>query len=123
MRARASRASRPPSALGRAWALYHLGKTEEALESFRALENDPGDVRALFGDGLCRIRLDQPDAAERAFRRVLDLRPRYWQALGNLAGLYARTGRLAEARAAYRRLLKIHPGDERARAWLDQDPG
>jgi len=113
----------PGAAMGRAWALYQLGDDQEALVIFRRLEDTPGDIRASFGAGLCLIRLEKWGEAESTFLRIMKVQPDYWQALGNLAGLYERTGRIAEARNAYRRLLRINPGDVRARQWLENHRG
>lgn len=50
-------------------------------------------------------------AAEQGFQTVLKARPDHIGALGNLGVIYARSGRTREAIDAYRRALKIAPGD------------
>ena len=53
------------------------------------------------------------------FQRVLQLDPNFVPALGNLAVISLRRGQ-TEARQYLHRLLKINPGDQRARALLNQ---
>ena len=53
---------------------------------------------------------------------MLRIQPDNWQAHGNLAGLYDRQGRLAEARRTYERLLAVRPDDPFARQWLAGHP-
>ncbi len=104
--------------LGNAWILYTNGDWGAALRRFEALNREHEDVNALFGTGLSLIQLERFGEAERVFQRVLALQPDYWQALGNLAGLYEQTGRPELATSAYRRLLELRPDDQRARRWL-----
>jgi tetratricopeptide (TPR) repeat protein len=108
--------------LGHTWVLFHNGDYGAALARFQALQRQSGEVSSLFGAGLCLIQLERWSEAEAAFKDILARQPTYWQALGNLAGLYERTGRLEEARRAYEQLLRLQPGDERARTWLQLHP-
>lgn len=109
--------------LGYAWIQYHNGNTGAAYRAFRALDEGRGDPEPLFGQGLCLISQDRLAAAEKIFLQVLKRRPDYWQAVGNLAGIYERTGRIGLARKQYRRLLELQPGDSRARDWLARNGG
>jgi len=104
--------------LGSAWVAYHEGAYGMALRRFQTLNRKQSDARAFFGTGLCLMALDRDREAESAFKQVLELSPGYWQALGNLAEIYKRAGRLAEARSAYQRLLRLNPSDAHAREWL-----
>ncbi len=104
--------------LGSAWVFYREGEYGSALRRFEALNRMREDAQALFGAGLCLMSLERDTEAERAFTNVLRLSPGYWQALGNLAEIYQRAGRLGEARNAYEHLLRLNPGDDRARRWL-----
>jgi len=122
-------------------ALLQAGRVDEAAVQFEtALREDPQDrgaltgaawiqldreepdARKLFGAGLCLIGLGRDEEAARTFIEVLDREPGYWQALGNLAGIRERQGRLDEARRAYRELLRLNPGDARVRQWLEEHP-
>ena len=51
-------------------------------------------------------------AAERGFQAVLKVQPNHVGALGNLGIIYSRTGRTAEAIAAYRKALTLSPNDK-----------
>jgi len=109
--------------LGQAWILRANGEPGPALRRFRALAGDPGlGVGARFGEGLCLIDLGRWAEAEQAFADVLRQQPEYWQAWGNLAGVYERMGKTAEARRAYERLLALRPGDPNARRYLEGPP-
>lgn len=112
----------PAAQLGFAWILRANGDLGAALRRFRTLAEQRRDPQALFGAGLCLIDLERYGEAETAFLEVLRLQPDYWQALGNLAGLYDRQGRLAEARRTYERLLAVRPDDPFARQWLAGHP-
>ncbi len=59
-----------------------------------------------------------PPVHESTFGQVLQMNPGYWQALGNLAEIYDRSGRPAEARSAYQRVLQQNSADAQARQWL-----
>jgi tetratricopeptide (TPR) repeat protein len=113
----------PRAALGYAWILRANGDAGSALRRFRAVVGHGQDVQALFGEGLCLIDLERYGDAAQTFEDLLRIQPDYWQAVGNLAGVYDRLGREAEARQAYRRLLSLHPGDQQAQRWLAEHPG
>jgi tetratricopeptide (TPR) repeat protein len=108
--------------LGQAWILYHNGDFGAALRRFESLRRRQPDVQVQFGAGLCLIQLQRWAEAEQIFQEVLSRQPDYWQAWGNLAGLYEQTGRLAKARQAYEQLLRLRPQDEKARTWLREHP-
>jgi len=105
--------------LGFAWILLQNGDAGAAVRRFEQLRREQeNNVQAIFGSGLAYIQRQRWREAEMAFLKVLELQPGYWQALGNLAGLYDQTGHLDRAREAYRRLLVLRPDDERASQWL-----
>ncbi len=105
---------------GHAWVLLANGDAGAALRRFQALHRRRPNAQALFGVGRCQIELQQYGPAEKTFLEVLQREPNYWQALGNLAGLYDQTGRIDEAWSAYQKLLAINPQDERARQWIKE---
>lgn len=104
--------------LGNAWILFQNGDWGAALRRFEALGRERRDVNAVFGAGLSLIQLGRLEDAEGYFEQALALAPNYWQALGNLAAIYDRTGRPEKAYDAYQRVLKLNPKDEQARRWL-----
>ncbi len=108
--------------LGQAWILLGQGQAAEALPRFQRAAADGTNNYALFGVGLALIQLERLQEAETTFTELLRRQPDNWQALGNLAGVYERTGRLQLARQAYQRLLRLRPDDERARRWLAENP-
>jgi tetratricopeptide (TPR) repeat protein len=104
--------------LGTAWVAFHRQDHGVALRRFETLHRRRPDAGARFGAGMCLMALGRDAEAAAAFEEVLRLAPGYWQALGNLAEIHQRAGRLDAARDAYRRLLRINPADARAREWL-----
>jgi tetratricopeptide (TPR) repeat protein len=110
--------------LGHAWILLNNGDAGAALRRFESLlRQQPDNMRVLFGSGLCLIHLERLTEAQRIFEQIMQRQPDYWQALGNLAGIYERTGQLQMAYEAYRRLLLLRPQDETARRWLAEHGG
>jgi Tfp pilus assembly protein PilF len=110
--------------LGYAWILLNNGDAGAALRRFESLlRQQPDNMRVLFGSGLCLIHLERLTEAQRIFEQIMQRQPDYWQALGNLAGIYERTGQLQMAYEAYRRLLLLRPQDETARRWLAEHGG
>ncbi|MFM7060210.1 MAG: tetratricopeptide repeat protein [Actinomycetes bacterium] len=73
-------------ALARAY--FRAARFADAETEFsRALELDPVNDYALFGLGLCRVRLGDPDGARGYLRRATTMRPdsvHYREALGAL---------------------------------------
>ena len=65
-------------------------------------------------------RRGEPDRARAIpeYRRVLELLPRFRDAYVRLAEAYARVGRLDDAEAQCRELLRFRPRDPQARATL-----
>jgi Tfp pilus assembly protein PilF len=111
------------ASIGKGWLLLYTGRFAEAQEILEAAHRREPHPNALFGSGLALIELGRLDEAERTFREVLAIEPGYWQAWGNLAGIYERQGKLAEAAEAYRELLRANPRDAAARQWLKEHPG
>ncbi len=108
--------------LGQAWVMRARGDVGAALRRFRAVGEEALWVQAKFGEGLCLIDLDRLAEAEQVFLEIVRRQPDYWQAWGNLAGLYDRTGRSASARQTYLRVLELNPQDQQARRWLAANP-
>ncbi len=88
--------------------LEQSGDPAGAAEGYRrAIEADPGHVRALNNLGACCERLGLRAEAEAAFRRALAAGPDEAIVHYNLARLCHVDGRLAEAEAGYRRTLAL----------------
>ncbi|ADO74096.1 tetratricopeptide repeat protein [Stigmatella aurantiaca] len=106
----------PRVAEGRA--AYEARQYEKALEAFEAVQKErPGDPAVEFNRGDALAQLGRSEEAKAAFQRVVesnrpDLQQKAWYNLGNLA---ASKGERKEALQAYRRALKLDPGDAMAR--------
>ncbi len=108
---------KPPSLkqqLAEAGRLREGGRTEQGLELYgRILSQDPDNVEALAGRGLCYFDLEQYAPAEASLQEALRRSPTQADALLGLGETYRATGRKAEAIAMFERYLTEHPeGDE-----------
>lgn len=82
----------------RAWESFLQGDLEGAGGLYKeAVSRAPGNARYLFELGLVERARGRDELAERAWRRVLAATPHHDGALGELALLLGRTGRLEEA--------------------------
>jgi len=78
---------------------YRLGRHAEALSAFhRATAAEPAYGRARYNAALAQLALGDLDGAERSLRRVLAQNPRHVNALRRMAEVYAKSGRMTEAR-------------------------
>ena len=94
----------------RAAELLAAGQTTQSYWQARAaVLQDPGFWPALNTLGVVYQRAGLPDAAEQAFRQVLNAEPHNVAALSNLVGSLQRQGRLAEAEPAARLLARLQP--------------
>ena len=99
--------------------LLKIGDTAGAKAALRhALDVDADFVTARVNLASALLVENDPQGAIPELERVLDRAPDEVAALGNLGVAYARTGRLADARQAFRRLLVISPRDRQARTYL-----
>ena len=103
---------------GYAWVLYYNKEYGSAMRKFQMLNRKELDTVFMFGEGLCLIELGRLEESVPVFQKILNLQPGYWQAGGNLAGVYERLGDMENTANAYKNLLKIKPGDLRAEQWL-----
>jgi tetratricopeptide (TPR) repeat protein len=103
---------------GYAWVLYYNKEYGSAMRKFQMLNRKELDTVFMFGEGLCLIELGRLEESVPVFQKILNLQPGYWQAWGNLAGVYERLGDMENTANAYKNLLKIKPGDLRAKQWL-----
>jgi protein O-GlcNAc transferase len=91
-------------------ALRRSGRTQEALDCYRRAAADAAAPAAVwFNYGNLLTELQQPEEAERAFRRALEIDPELHPALSHLARLLDGLGRAEEAVALHRRAIAIEP--------------
>ncbi|MEO1366826.1 MAG: tetratricopeptide repeat protein [Acidobacteriota bacterium] len=84
------------------------GQNQAALEAFnRCLQLDPPNLPALLALGATHVRLEDPEAAERTFRRAVEYHPDAVAALDNWGQALWLVGREDEALEAYRRKLEV----------------
>jgi tetratricopeptide (TPR) repeat protein len=94
-----------------------VGKPDKALEWFnRGVAIYPAFVEAQYNTGYTYMMLYQSgkntadrDRAEACFQKVLDINPRYINALNNLGNIYFEKRELEQALQAYQTLLKYKP--------------
>lgn len=86
------------------------GQLDDAYAWARAaVLNGPDFLSAYNTLGIIYARHGDPDAAEAAFRAVIERDPSHTRALANLAELYGRQGRAAEAAELRRTLARLEP--------------
>jgi cytochrome c-type biogenesis protein CcmH/NrfG len=93
-------------------AMYQSSRRErEALELCEQIrEIQPEDATNWLNIGVLNARLERPSAAERAFRKAIELAPRNAQGYRSLALLRVRTrSGLAEARQLAQSAVKLEP--------------
>ena len=88
------------------------GELEEALEAFaEILLNNPRQIEAYVGLANTHERLENPWAAERSWRRVVELQPDDAQAVLRHAKVLFQIGRTREAERSWIRCLTLAPDD------------
>lgn len=111
-------------------ATLSLGESDDALRHFgTAVRLAPGGelaAAAWTGLGRTHLMLENPNEAERAFRRALSLAPRFGGAFAGLAEAVGRLGRHYETEQAANRALELGVKDARlhlalGHAYLGQD--
>jgi tetratricopeptide (TPR) repeat protein len=105
----------PKALLAQAAKLREKGDVERALDLYgRVAEEDPENVEALTGRGLCYLDLERYPPAEASFQAVLGIDPEEPDALLGLAETYRWQGKTADAIRYYEKYLALHPGGEEA---------
>lgn len=90
----------------------HKGQPAEALESFStAAELDPGNAKALLGQGAMLAATEDLPAAAASFEALLRLHPNSAVAHNNLAAVLVRLDRNSEALEHYERALELDPAN------------
>ena len=86
--------------------LLCLGRTAEAIESFRAaVVVEPRDLRALSNLGNALLKASQPIPATECLERALSIRPDYPLALCNLGMVRLAQGKYDEAAVLFTRVI------------------
>lgn len=84
----------------------------EALARFeQALRTDRVNPQYHFVAGMGLAALGRGEEAITAYRRALQYRPQFFEALANLGNAYEGLQRFAEAGECYRRALQLRPGE------------
>lgn len=105
----------PKALLAQAARLREKGDTEAALDLYgRVAGEDPENVEALTGRGLCYLDLETYPPAEASFLAALQIDPRVPDALLGLAETYRWQGKKADAIRYYERYLAADPDGEDA---------
>ncbi|WP_242343108.1 tetratricopeptide repeat protein [Anaeromyxobacter terrae] len=113
--AKPSRPRGPKALLAEAGRLRARGDPTRALELYgRVVSDDPENVAALTGRGLCYLDLSRFAPAAASFESALKLVPSDADALLGLAEAYRAQGRDADAIRCYERYLAEHPDGEEA---------
>lgn len=86
--------------------LGHQTEAAEALQKATELQSSPDAFNAL---GMCYHRAGRIKEAEECFRKAVDLRPTFVEALSNLGIHVAQQGRREEAIEHFRAVLRINP--------------
>jgi len=117
----ASTADDAPALTARARADFEAGRTEEALETMRAVVKlDPDDAQAHYLLGVMALRTDRIDEAEPALARAVELAPRDAKLLA-AHGLALRAQRKwSAAESALVRSLLLDPGESSTLAALGE---
>ncbi len=90
------------------------GSVQTALSAFSRLANDVRVPKRMRADayanlGVCQLRANDLDVAERSFRKAIRLFPRHVDALYNLGGLLLRQRRHLDSLTAIRQCHAIQP--------------
>ena len=102
--------SRPATPLEQAETLLAQGDFEQALDAFAdLLLNNPGLVEAYMGLANTHERLENPWAAERSWRRAIELKPDDPQVVLRHANVLYEIGRSKEAERHWIRCLTLAP--------------
>jgi predicted Zn finger-like uncharacterized protein len=105
----------PVALLARAAKLREKGDTEAALDLYGEVATDePDNVEALTGRGLCYLDLERYPPAEASFQAALQVDPRQPDALLGLAEAYRWQGKRTDAIRYYERVLAVSSQGEDA---------
>ena len=93
-------------------AAYFQRRPADALQQLElALRQDRVNPQFHFVTAMCLAAVGRAEEAVTSYRRALQFRPAFFEALANLGNLYEGTGRFAEASDCYRRALLLRPDE------------
>ncbi|MCC6536169.1 MAG: tetratricopeptide repeat protein [Bryobacterales bacterium] len=102
-------------------ALAASGEFRAALREFEAVRARQGETAALSNNlGILYVETGGAAKGEAEFRRAMALAPKDAGGYLNLATLYQKTNRAAQAREVLRELLRVVPGQPQALRMLEQ---
>ena len=105
----------PKALLAQAARLREKGDVEQALDVYgRVAGDDPENVEALTGRGLCYLDLEEYPPAEASFQAALKIDPSQPDALLGLAETYRWEGKKTDAVRYYEKYLAVSPEGEDA---------
>ncbi len=82
-------------------------KGRELLENL--VTDDPENHLALNTLGKVLVILKEPEPAIEYFRKAVDVRPDFVEAIVNIAGVFYKAGDFADARTQYQRVVEYEP--------------
>jgi tetratricopeptide (TPR) repeat protein len=95
--------------------LLELGRVDEAIQNLRlAVASDPTDALAHYNLALAFEISQQKDYAMETYRKAIELRPDYIDALLRLSGMLAETGLWSEVVLVQDMLLRVQAGNSQA---------
>jgi arylsulfatase A-like enzyme len=101
--------------------LFRQNRIEDAANAWlEALKLQPSGWAESLNLAILKHRLGETPAAERYFYQALDSTPFPEEVWREIASFRLELGDLDKAKEAYRRLLELQPGDERAQRDLQQ---
>lgn len=104
--------------------LLTLNRKEEALRIVQeAARQAPDNADLLYLRGAVQMAFFNWDAAEKDLRRTIELEPRHTPAMNELAVLLMTRNQRNEAQALLEKVLQLNPGDQVARASLQNLKG
>ncbi len=87
---------------------YETGDYDQAMQLLNEyILQNPKDHKAYFHLGNVYLKKESPDSAIVQYKKALDLKRKYWQALYKLGLAYYHQGKLDEAEAAFQKGLKV----------------
>jgi predicted TPR repeat methyltransferase len=92
-------------------ALFQQRPAEALPHMEQAVRHDRVNAQYHFASSLCLAALGRPQDAAGGYRRALQFRPQFFEALANLGNVLEGTGRFAEAAEAYRKALALRPSE------------
>ena len=112
------RADNPHYHFNRGLALYHLGRSEEAIDSWKStLRLNPAYTDAWNRIGMARKRQGLLEKAEKCYQQAIASNPEFFAAHYNLGNLYQERQELGMAIEAYQRALTLD--DRHAQCWIN----